>query len=119
MPKFDTDEEWIAWRDARLAKLKTMTHLTADGYPIVEGGWYWDNNLEPVQITEVAQSFYAEYPLGGHSTTQVWHSHTRGQSDSLLERHDIGRLVKYWNGKLAKPEPVEPPMDFWPLPPIT
>jgi hypothetical protein len=102
-----TDEEYIEARKARLAELKAMTHLTADGYPIVVGEWYWDNDLKPVQIIEVAHNFYAEYPLGDHTTTQVWHSHTRGQSDSLLERHDIGRLAKYYNGRPAHPDPVE------------
>jgi hypothetical protein len=84
-------------RRARLDELKSQTHMTADGYPITVGEWYWDNDLKVVQITAVAVDF-TPYPECG---TQVWHKHTRGMSDSLTDRPDIGRLAKYWRGKPA------------------
>jgi hypothetical protein len=98
----DEDRQFYADQAARLAELKEMTHKTADGYPIVLGEWYWDNDLQPVQITEVASYFNSYEPLGP-SECQVWHMHTRGSSDSLTGRHDIGRLAKYWEGKPATP----------------
>jgi hypothetical protein len=103
-----TDEEYIAAQKARLAELKATTHYTADGVKIEAGEWYWNNDLKPVRVTEVAHSFYDHYPLGESDGTQVWHETTdengrRGSFDSLIERPDIGRLARYWRGKPAGP----------------
>lgn len=77
----------------RAVNQNLRVHYTADGHPIVPGEWYWDNNLEPVQILEIAAS--VEGMPGREPYGEVaWHKHTRGISDG-------SRLAKYWRGKSA------------------
>jgi hypothetical protein len=65
-------------------------HRTADGFPIVVGQYYWNNDLALCQVTQVAayQNAYQDWGL------QTWHKTTKGDFDSLDPRHDIGRLAK-------------------------
>lgn len=59
----------------------------------------WDNDLQVVEITEVAKH---SNPYSDTGETQTWHYHTSGESDTLSGRlYPYGRLVTTFEGRKA------------------
>jgi hypothetical protein len=80
-----------------------VQYFSVDNVLIEVGAKFWDNNLQVVQITEVATHSNAYADTG---EIQTWHNHTRGSSDTLTGRlRQIGRLVRYFEGKNATDYP--------------
>lgn len=80
-------EPWNPERRLELNRLERI-HFTADGYEIREGVTYWNNNLEPVKVTEIA-SHVEGVPGKGPLSEVAWHRTTRGS-------YDGSRLVYFW-----------------------
>ena len=64
---------------------------TADGQPIRVGEWYWNNDLKPCQVLELARTEYHE----GERRYVPWYRTTRG-----LFSDD--RLAKKFEGQVAE-----------------
>lgn len=71
-------------------------YLSVDGFPVGVGGRFWNNDLQVVEVREVAVSSNAYADTG---ETQTWHRTTSGSSDTLSGRlQPYGRLVKVFEG---------------------
>jgi hypothetical protein len=76
-------------------------HFSSDAYPIVVGAKFWDNDLQVVEITEVASHSNAYADTG---CTQTWHKTSRGSYDTL-----DGTMMPY--SRLTRFFPHEPHAD--------
>lgn len=79
-------------------------HFSADGYLVVKGGRFWDNNLRVVEVTEVAAD---SNPYGKTGVVQTWHGTTGGLTDTLDgAMRAYGRLARRYLGKDAAGYPA-------------
>jgi hypothetical protein len=79
-------------------------HLSADGYPVVEGAKFWDLDLRVVEIVQVEVT---GNPYGDTGETQTWHATTHGRYDTLSGAlYTIGRLARRYEGRDAEFLPV-------------
>ena len=49
-------------------------YLTADGQPVVAGGFYWDNNLDLARVTDLASFTQCNHNTGEEV---AWHRYDR------------------------------------------
>lgn len=88
-----------SWREDGVCRICGHTRpefRSADGYPVEVGKKFWDNDLQVVQITELAERGQM-YSDTGESAW--WHHHTRGISDTLTgTMQKFGRLGRYFEG---------------------
>src|SRR5213079_1586797 len=104
MPTYDYEE--------RIAAAKRVEYQDPHGARIIEGGIYWDNNLDAVKVTEVAAS--VEGPMGDNyalprrfvypESEVAWHKTERCRDGrrSSSDAGQFGRLVECWDGISAE-----------------
>lgn len=82
-----------------------VEYNSSDGFPVLVGGKFWDNNLRVVEIAEVAvrSDKYADT-----GETQTWHrTTTAGDADTMSgSMQPWGRLARRFEGKDASKYPV-------------
>jgi hypothetical protein len=71
-------------------------YWSCDGYPVVVGAKFWNNDMRVCQVTEIACHSNAYSDTG---ETQTWHQTGDGQFDTLSgSMQKFGRLVRHVYG---------------------
>jgi hypothetical protein len=84
------------WRRRHRELTETSEHKSVDGYPVVVGAKFWNNDLRVCQVTEVASHSNAYASTGA---TQTWHKTDCGSFDTLTDdMAEYGRLTRYFQG---------------------
>lgn len=85
--------------------ITAVEYNSVDGFPVLRGGKFWDNNLRVVEIQEIAA--YSN-PYADTGETQTWHhTTTAGDYDTISgSMQPYGRLVRRYEGKDAASYPV-------------